>query len=351
MAELFDPNRLGLSSLRKNVQDAISGQEPTPAAPSYAEVVDPDKFITLGDIVRAIPPANIPKIVRTPLPQRYDVRFPPPPVDPVRQAAEAARDRNRIAQVMPGIEAAQAFQQELQQNLPSGPQGYGLDRPFTPQRSVRTLEGGTIAQDVPGWNALSAPAVIADFFRTQQPGPIDPTIMARQAAMAASPAARQNTAPLPVREDRARGEPYVTAAQASASRVGGTAGTPISVVRALQNTNYLPVMDAQGRVSYQSEGLIQEQAAKRAAAEQAAAETTKTKAQTAKDLAAAQAGAVTEYYLNRRKGLQAFLEELPESDSRRVPTEAEMKRLDAILAPRTQWIDASVAPAFRQQID
>lgn len=107
-------------------------------------------------------------------------------------------------------------------------------------------------------NALNTPPAV----RTYEDASGNQQIIPESAAPAP---ARQNTAPLPAREDRARGEPYVTAAQAAAPKAGDVVGSPMEVVRGLQRTNYLPVLDTRGNVSYQSEDFMKQQAADKVA--------------------------------------------------------------------------------------
>lgn len=70
--------------------------------------------------------------------------------------------------------------------------------------------------------------------------------------------------------EKLMGDNYRVQPEAKAQPKSG----PISVVRALQNTNYLPVMDQQGRVSYQSEDFTRQKAAEQLSAKLGAAKTT-----------------------------------------------------------------------------
>lgn len=111
----------------------------------------------------------------------------------------------------------------------------GAGQTFTPQLSVRTMDGGTIAQDVPGWNPFDAPATVANFLRPQQPGIVDPSIVARQTT---------NVPTIPASVPAPAPEPQPAAAKA--------APQPISIVRGLQNTEYLPSINERGQVQYKA---------------------------------------------------------------------------------------------------
>jgi hypothetical protein len=62
------------------------------------------------------------------------------------------------------------------------------------------------------------------------------------------------------------------------------AGRPISVVRALQNTDYLPIMNDQGQVQYVSREVLADRASKQQAAAKADADIKKTMSETEKNL-------------------------------------------------------------------
>lgn len=132
----------------------------------------------------------------------------------------------------------------------------GAGQTFTPQPSVRTMEGGTIAQDTPGWNPFEAPTTIANLFRTQQSGIIDPSIVARQTTSMPAPAVK----PQPAAEK--------------------AVPQPISIIRGLQNTEYLPTMNERGQVQYVAKKTPEQELA----SAQAVAGLQKTQSETQKNL-------------------------------------------------------------------
>lgn len=187
-------------------------------------------------------------------------------------------------------------------------------------------------------------------YPTTTPAPVPAPAPAPAPAVPA-PAARSLADQINEMQSSVGRKDFPTPIPAPQPKSGDAAGSPIEVVRGLQRTNYLPVMDARGRVSYQSEGFIQEQAAKAAATEKARADLLKTKAGTAKDLSLSIPGQIQEYFFNMRKDLQSTLATLPENDARRTSVTKELERLDAILAPKTPFFDAATAAALGRNID
>lgn len=171
-----------------------------------AELVDPNKFITLPDIMRAASSA----------------------VAPARQNSS----------------------------------GNGI----VPNANV----GGTYT---PGGLDISGPGIMLPFgnvlggVSAEERAPRRPETLPSYS----TPAPAQTFAPAIPLNDRLRKEPRELPMAATAP---AAAPQPISVVRGLQNTNYLPVTDAQNRVSYQSEDFIKQKAAEKTAAKLGTAKST-----------------------------------------------------------------------------
>lgn len=117
-------------------------------------------------------------------------------------------------------------------------------------------------------------------------------------------------------------------------KAGETSGSPIEIVRGLQRTNYLPMMDAQGRVSYQSEDFMREQAGRAAAAQKSAAETKKIESETAKNASVLPVAQFQEKAFQRFAQLQDVLERTKRDDPEYPFIEGEYKWLASVLQPK-----------------
>lgn len=290
MAEVFDPNRLGLSSLQQNIRDAVNSPAIYPNAPSA-----PLRMPGMTDLIRAIPPANIPKIVPSDLPQPYNVRYPNEPALGV--------DFNRAAEL---------------------PKAIG--------NVFNTMTYGV----VPGLGRMIAGALNTPPSQTNMPAATEQETMFSGALQGTAPrvfASGTNVA----REANATATPGQKSTPAP--QAGDITGSPISIVRGLQNTDYLPTMTSRGQVQYKSIPQMQAEAATAAAAEQTAATLQKTKSETAKNASVLPLAQFQEKVAKRAMQLQDLLAGMDPNDAKYQGVQNEFNRLAAILQPKLNFMD------------
>lgn len=170
-------------------------------------------------------------------------------------------------------------------------------------------------------------------YPTTTPAPVPAPAPAPAPAVPA-PAARSLADQINEMQSSVGRKDFPTPIPAPQPKSGDAVGSPIEVVRGLQRTNYLPVMDARGRVSYQSEGFIQEQAAKAAAAQKGAAETKKIEAEAAKAASVLPVAQFQEKALERFIRLQDVLDQTDRNDPSYPMIEGEYKWLASVLQPK-----------------
>lgn len=290
----------------------------------YAEVVDPNKFITFSDMLRAAAstagptrrgPASswdVPQAMSEPVIGQRPTPDMPAGLQSIVDRVMASAPEAAGPNAPPNSIATMISTGNMR--APAVQVGNGI----VPNADVRgTYSAGGL--DISGPGIVLPGGNVLGGVSAEERAPRRPETLPNFSSMiaASAPAGRQNTAPLPAREDRARGEPYVTAAQAAAPQGEAAAGSPISIVRALQNTNYLPVMDAQGRVSYQSEGAIQDRAARAAAAEAAKAKMDLDRSTAIKNVKKSPVEQAQEFEFKRAMDFDRLANTYPEGDDRR----------------------------------
>jgi hypothetical protein len=124
---------------------------------------------------------------------------------------------------------------------------------------------------------------------------------------------------------------------------------PISIVRGLVNTEYLPQIDAKGNVQYVSSEELAARGTRKAAAEKTAAETDKLRAEAIKNVRLSPTEKAQQMQLNRAIDLQSLLNTMPPNDADREKTEREYNRIMNSLTVKTQGSDLLLADFFDRQ--